>query len=114
MTNKEAVIELKKLFSAVLYPSSELVEAEDLAIGALGSISQIMWERNVALEQLKMVGKGLGENMDNVIKRTAIKPQWKDRFMGFWVCGCETVVDSSMAYCPQCGSKLDWSEENDE
>lgn len=30
--------------------------------------AQMMWERNVAIDQLKEIGKGFGEKMDDVVK----------------------------------------------
>lgn len=121
MTNKKAIIELKKLFSEVLYPSSELVEAEDLAIRALESISQILWERNVAIDQLKMIGKGLGENMDDVVsEREKQIPKKPKKFNGKTktflicpVCGI-LLMNGNRCHNNQCGQKILWEIKEDD
>ena len=33
---------------------------------SVSAYKQVMWERDVAVEQLKQIGKGLGETMDDV------------------------------------------------
>ena len=62
-----------------------------------GVFEQVMWERDVAIEQLKDLGYGLGE-----------KPKtgnWIDRW---WEEGCEG--DCIRWRCSECGRKESWQE----
>ena len=43
-----------------------LTEALNVAINVLGAIDQIVWERNIAISQLKELGIGFGEKIDGV------------------------------------------------
>lgn len=43
-----------------------LTEALNVAINVLGAIDQIVWERNLAIEQLKELGICFGEKIDGV------------------------------------------------
>jgi len=42
----------------------ESIEPADVV--SVSAYKQVMWERDVAVEQLKQIGKGLGEAMDDV------------------------------------------------
>lgn len=43
-----------------------ITEALQMAINALGSIDQIIWERNIAMGQLEQLGICFGEKIDGV------------------------------------------------
>ena len=42
----------------------ESIEPADVV--SVSAYKQVMWERDVAVEQLKQIGKGLGETMDDI------------------------------------------------
>lgn len=46
--------------------NQEVAQAIDMARNALGTIDQIMWERDIAIEQLESYGVHLGEKADIV------------------------------------------------
>ena len=49
--------------SGVIRNISAIKPADVVSVSAY---KQVMWERDVAVEQLKQIGKGLGEAMDDV------------------------------------------------
>ena len=46
--------------------ASDLEDIEPADVVPVSAYKQVMWERDVAVEQLKQIGKGLGEAMDDV------------------------------------------------
>lgn len=78
-------------------PSNDMVSRE--------VFEQVMWERDLAIEQLKDLGYGLGE-----------KPKtghWKyyQNEKGDWinecsVCGSDAGVGYQYPYCPNCGTRM--------
>ena len=52
----------------------ESIEPADVV--SVSAYKQVMWERDVAVEQLKQIGKGLGEAMDDV---ALIAHGWKQK-----------------------------------
>jgi hypothetical protein len=50
--------------SGVIRNISAIKPADVVSVSAY---KQVMWERDVAVEQLKQIGKGLGEAMDDVV-----------------------------------------------
>ena len=46
--------------------ASDLEDIEPADVVSVSAYKQVMWERDVAVEQLKQIGKGLGEAMDDV------------------------------------------------
>ena len=46
--------------------ASDLEDIEPADVVSVSAYKQVMWERDVAVEQLKQIGKGLGEVMDDV------------------------------------------------
>ena len=85
MTNKEAIEQLKERLAITDYRQQipEYYEAIEMAIAALercNVIEQYRWERDIALEQLKEIGCGFGQNMDDVKKalEKADKYRWHD------------------------------------
>jgi len=43
---------------------------------SVSAYKQVMWERDVAVEQLKQIGKGLGETMDDI---TLVTHGWRQK-----------------------------------
>ena len=85
MTNKEAIEQLKERLAITDYRKQipEYYEAIEMAIAALercNVVEQYRWERDIALEQLKEIGCGFGQNMDDVKKalEKADKYRWHD------------------------------------
>ena len=85
MTNKEAIEQLKERLAITDYRQQipEYYEAIEMAIAALercNVVEQYRWERDIALEQLKEIGCGFGQNMDDVKKalEKADKYRWHD------------------------------------
>ena len=85
MTNKEAIEQFKERLAITDYRKQkpEYYEAIEMAIAALercNVIEQYRWERDIALEQLKEIGCGFGQNMDDVKKalEKADKYRWHD------------------------------------
>ena len=85
MTPQE-VIDILKMFTTDKFQrctSSEFDDAIYVAIEALercNVVEQYRWERDIALEQLKEIGCGFGQNMDDVKKalEKADKYRWHD------------------------------------
>ena len=82
-------------------------------------VDQIIWERDTALSQLKEIGKGLCERMDDVKPK---KGKWKDIDCQTYTwkircnkCGYERSMMSTGAtyprYCEGCGSRMDGEHE---
>ena len=78
-------------------------------------IEQIKWERDVAIEQLKSIGKGLGEKMDDV--QPVKRGKWtrkESKRMYWYVCsecggGCPCNgygQDMFTEWCPTCGARM--------
>lgn len=44
-----------------------LEDVEPADVVPVSAYKQVMWERDIAVEQLKQIGKGLGEVMDDVV-----------------------------------------------
>ena len=85
MTNKEAIEQFKERLAITDYRQQipEYYEAIEMAIAALercNVVEQYRWERDIALEQLKEIGCGFGQNMDDVKKalEKADKYRWHD------------------------------------
>ena len=85
MTNEEAIEQLKERLAITDYRQQipEYYEAIEMAIAALercNVVEQYRWERDIALEQLKEIGCGFGQNMDDVKKalEKADKYRWHD------------------------------------
>lgn len=82
----QEVIDILKMFTTDKFQrctSSEFDDAIYMAIEALercNLVEQYRWERDIALEQLKEIGCGLGQNMDDVKKalKKADKYKWHD------------------------------------
>lgn len=121
----DAVERLNALKQFIGYDKdSEIVQVTqkslDMAIKALeqkpsndmvsrGLFEQIKWERDVAIEQLKELGYGLGE-----------KPK-----MGYWIegdmtrwkcsnCGYGVLDWNNTPYCPNCGAMMVDSQESED
>ena len=91
-----------------------------LAINALGAIEQYKWERDIAIEQLKELGLGLGQKTDHVRqaidkqKGLELKPVLDETFGDYtWVCPtCENPYmgnpfnNKCFKHCPECGQKI--------
>lgn len=86
MSKYEQAIKLLEMLSSdefQQFTSSEFDDAIYMAIEALercNLVEQYRWERDIALEQLKEIGCGLGQNMDDVKKalEKADKYRWHD------------------------------------
>ena len=85
MTNEKAIEQLKERLAITDYRQQipEYYEAIEMAIAALercNVVEQYRWERDIALEQLKEIGCGFGQNMDDVKKalEKADKYRWHD------------------------------------
>ncbi|MBQ3329955.1 MAG: hypothetical protein IJG87_02125 [Ruminococcus sp.] len=76
-------------------------------------IEQIKWERDVAIEQLKFIGKGLGEKMDDVkpVKTGKWIEATNDDPCYYYCSECHWLSDIKTPYCPNCGARMG---ENDE
>ena len=80
---------------------------------------QTAWERDTALQQLKSIGKGLGERMDDVAP--VVHGEWYLRHIGvghYWVCSiCHTnpciYVTEHAKFCPNCGARMDGEKEDE-
>ena len=86
MSKYEQAIKLLEMLSSdefQQFTSSEFDDAIYTAIEALercNVVEQYRWERDIALEQLKEIGCGFGQNMDDVKKalEKADKYRWHD------------------------------------
>lgn len=103
MPSKEPILQAYKMAIKALEQEQKMVHRETL--------EQVMWERNVAIEQLKELGYGFGE-----------KPKtghWieKDGFDGDTYYDCSecgeswttiegTPWNNGMKYCPNCGCRM--------
>jgi hypothetical protein len=77
---------------AILEEESEYdsAKAVETAFNALFALDQIMWERNVAIEQLEELGLGLGQKIDGVyLTREKFDKLFKDYF-------CMSAPDSEV------------------
>ena len=72
---------------------------------------QVAWERNLAEEQLKSIGKSLGENMDDV--QPVKHGKWMNDIQCSncgWYMEDDVTISPMMVffdYCPNCGAKMD-------
>lgn len=71
-------------------------------------IEQIKWERDIAVEQLKAIGKGLGETMDDIqpVKTGKWIDATKDDPCYYYCSDCHWLSDIKTPYCPDCGARM--------
>lgn len=69
-------------------------------------VDQIRWERDTAIAQLAEIGKGFGEQMDDVVEVKHGKWLWVD---GVRCSNCNHKLQTTglPSYCPNCGAKMD-------
>ena len=89
-------------------------------------LTQIRWERDIAISQLEEIGKSLGEKMDDVkIIVTAIWIEKRHGYLECSNCHCDTnrldkhgypigqdIKHNKPKYCPHCGAYMTDKEEN--
>ena len=81
-----------------------------------GACEQIKWERDIAIEQLNAIGKGLGETMDDVKPVKTGKWIYDTQFHWYRAscseCGYMRATDikannwNGWKYCPNCGARM--------
>lgn len=83
-------------------------------------LTQIRWERDIAISQLEEIGKSLGEKMDDV--KAVITAKWIEKRHGYLECSnchCDTnkldrhgypigqdIKHDKPKYCPHCGALM--------
>lgn len=83
-------------------------------------LTQIGWERDIAISQLEEIGKSLGEKMDDV--KAVITAKWIEKRHGYLECSnchCDTnkldrhgypigqdIKHDKPKYCPHCGALM--------
>lgn len=89
-------------------------------------VKQVLWERDIAIQQLEEIGISFGENMDSVKeaveKQKPKKPNiFKERFSNTYSCQkCGYVLihrdetgwfcGQHYKFCPKCGQAIRWDE----
>lgn len=84
-------------------------------------MQQTEWERDVALNQLRQIGKGLGEKMDDITELLKeyepVRPKkWMPKgqvvavVRGYYCPVCDTSVVRGDRFCHWCGRGLTWDE----
>lgn len=78
-------------------------------------VKQVLWERDIAIQQLEEIGVSLGEKMD-AVKEAVEKQKPKKphrnykKFSGLW-CKCGWYLGQKQCldikYCPNCGQAID-------
>lgn len=84
-------------------------------------LTQIRWERDIAISQLEEIGKSLGEKMDDV--KAVITAKWIEKRHGYLECSnchCDTnkldrhgypigqdIKHNKPKYCPHCGAIME-------
>ena len=93
-----------------------LIPTDDVV--PVGAYNQVAWERDMAIEQLKQIGKSFGEQMDDV--RSVVHGKWIEREdmcygWNIWECSaCHedfcveegTPKDNEYHFCPNCGADM--------
>lgn len=94
-----------------LESSKNRVKTELNDIVSRGVFEQVMWERDVAIEQLKELGYGLGEKpkTGHWIKEN---PPMVERYPFCSECGLVNPFENALNYCPNCGAKMESEGEN--
>lgn len=92
-----------------------LIHTERTAPVKTGACEQIKWERDIAIEQLNSIGKGLGETMDDV--QPVKTGKWfydeiADEYLVYRCSACNIPSDLDTPYCPWCGARMDAEEED--
>lgn len=83
-------------------------------------LDQVRWERDIAISQLEVIGKSLGEKMDDV--QTITYAKWKEKRHGYLECSnChfetnkldkhgypigQDIKHNKLKYCPHCGASM--------
>lgn len=82
--------------STVCVENMNLLDAPTVDVVSKGAYDQCDWERIVALTQLKEIGKGLGERMDDV--RPVVRGEW-DKHEDYDEYGGGRYVEWSCSEC---------------
>lgn len=99
------------------YEDSRYSIAIDKAVSAINRLDQYIWERDVAIDQLKELGLSLGENTDHIKdrinKQTATEPVDESDFCIICPnCGAIAFKKDELAdwipngYCFRCGQLI--------
>ena len=113
----EDIREFKKNAVAILekdtqYATARAVEEAFMALACLG---QYMWERDIAISQLKELGLSLGQKVNHVkelIEKNKAKnlvnyDNCRNKTVSMRCPTCfESVGASCWKYCPECGQRL--------
>ena len=110
---RDAAKEGSTPFHIGLFAAARAIESIPAAdVVSRGAYDQCDWERVVALTQLKEIGKGLGERMDDV--RPVVRGKWEVDDVGCGVCSeCSNYAFETSThhisgwfprFCPNCGA----------
>lgn len=119
MTNMEAIKYFKFREKFLADIDLKGLEAHEMAINALGSIEQIKWERDVAIEQLNELGLGLGQKVEtlNLHPTEAVVVYFNfdnihlDELNAFYEMLQDKFPNNAVVVCPDKISLQSWSKD---
>lgn len=76
---------------------------------SLEAYKQKAWELDIALAQLREIGKSFGERMDDIIRHGRWLPV-NEKEDAFDCSECDAMVQQKHNFCPKCGAKMDLDE----
>lgn len=90
------------------FAHNKMLDTSTADVVERSAYDQVRWERDTAIEQLRSIGKGFGETMDDVVERK--RGKWiRESLVTDYPYKCSACKKYSRArydFCPSCGADM--------